>query len=78
MRSFGPYTNLAEIGRGGMAVVYRATAPDGRLVALKLLPPYLAADATLRARFVQESNLGLDHPNIVRVNRSGVIDGTPY
>ncbi|MCS6849303.1 MAG: serine/threonine-protein kinase [Anaerolineae bacterium] len=78
MRSFGPYTNLVEIGRGGMAAVYRATAPDGRLVALKLLPPHLAADATMRARFEQESNLGLNHPNIVRVNRSGVVDGTPY
>lgn len=78
MRSFGPYTNLVEIGRGGMAAVYRATAPNGRLVALKLLPPHLAADATMRARFEQESNLGLNHPNIVRVNRSGVVDGTPY
>ncbi|BCX05896.1 MAG: hypothetical protein KatS3mg053_3834 [Candidatus Roseilinea sp.] len=78
MRSFGPYTNLVEIGRGGMAAVYRATAPDGRLVALKLLPPHLAADATMRARFEQESNLGLNHPNIVQVNRSGVVDGTPY
>ncbi len=78
MRSFGPYTNLVEIGRGGMAVVYRATAPDGRLVALKLLPPHLAADPTMRARFEQESHLGLDHPNIVRVNRSGMVDGTPY
>ncbi|MFN4294319.1 MAG: protein kinase domain-containing protein [Thermoflexales bacterium] len=78
MRSFGPYTNLVEIGRGGMAAVYRATGPDGRLVALKLLPPHLAADPTMRARFEQESRLGLEHPNIVRVNRSGVVDGTPY
>ncbi len=78
MRSFGPYTNLVEIGRGGMAAVYRATAPDGRLVALKLLPPHLAADPTMRARFEQESRLGLEHPNIVRVNRSGMVDGTPY
>ncbi|GIV85342.1 MAG: hypothetical protein KatS3mg052_2349 [Candidatus Roseilinea sp.] len=78
MRCFGPYTNLVEIGRGGMAAVYRATGPDGRLVALKLLPPHLAADPTMRMRFEQESRLGLDHPNIVRVNRSGIVDGTPY
>jgi hypothetical protein len=41
MRDFGPYTNLVEIGRGGMAAVYRATAPDGNLVALKLMPVHL-------------------------------------
>ena len=78
MRDFGPYTNLVEIGRGGMAAVYRATAPDGNLVALKLMPVHLAADATTRARFEQESRLGLNHPNIVRVNKAGVVDGTPY
>ncbi len=78
MHNFGPYTRLVEIGRGGMATVYRATAPDGSLVALKLLPPHLAANETIRARFEQESNLGLNHPNIVRVNQSGVVDGTPY
>ncbi|MCL6511913.1 MAG: protein kinase [Anaerolineae bacterium] len=78
MRNFGPYTNLVEIGRGGMAMVYRATAPDGHLVALKLMPVHLAADATTRARFEQESRLSLNHPNIVRVNKAGVVDGTPY
>jgi serine/threonine-protein kinase len=78
MRSFGEYTNLVEIGRGGMASVYRATAPDGSLVALKLLAVHLAADPTARIRFEQESNLGLQHPNIVRVIRSGVHDDTPY
>lgn len=78
MRSFGPYTNLVEIGRGGMALVYRATAPDGRLVALKLLPPHVAGDATARARFELESTLGLNHPNIVRVNRWGIEQDIPF
>ena len=78
MRNFGPYTSLVEIGRGGMATVYRATALDGHLVALKLMPAHLAADATTRARFEQESRLSLNHPNIVRVNKAGVVDGTPY
>lgn len=78
MRNFGPYTNLIEIGRGGMASVYRATAPDGNLVALKLLPVHLAADRTARTRFEQESNLGLSHPNIVRAQKYGVEGDTPY
>lgn len=79
MRStFGPYSRLFEIGRGGMATVYRATAPDGNLVALKLLGIHLAADKTAISRFKTESQLGLDHPNIVRVNNAGVIDETPF
>lgn len=78
MRSFGPYTNLIEIGRGGMALVYRATAPNGRLVALKLLPPHVASDATARARFELESTLSLNHPNIVRVNRWGIEQDIPF
>lgn len=79
MRStFGNYSRLFEIGRGGMATVYRATAPDGNLVALKLLGIHLAGDKTAISRFKTESQLGLDHPNIVRVNNAGVIDDTPF
>lgn len=79
MRStFGSYSRLFEIGRGGMATVYRATAPDGNLVALKLLGIHLAADKTAISRFKTESQLGLDHPNIVHVNNAGVIDDTPF
>jgi serine/threonine-protein kinase len=79
MRStFGPYSRLFEIGRGGMATVYRATAPDGNLVALKLLGIHLAADKTAISRFKTESQLNLDHPNIVRVNNASVIDDTPF
>lgn len=76
--NFGPYSRLFEIGRGGMATVYRATAPAGNLVALKLLGIHLAADKTAIARFKTESQLSLDHPNIVRVNNAGVIDDTPF
>jgi serine/threonine-protein kinase len=79
MRSkFGPYSRLYEIGRGGMATVYRATAPDGNLVALKLLGIHLATDKTAINRFKNESQLGLDHPNIVRVNNAGIIEDTPF
>jgi serine/threonine-protein kinase len=77
-RSFATYTNLVEIGRGGMATVYRATAPNGNLVALKILAIHLAADPTAHVRFQQESNLSLSHPNIVRVLDSGIDGDTPY
>ena len=78
MQSFGVYTNLVEIGSGGMASVYRATAPNGNLVALKILAFHLADNPTARLRFEQESKLGLTHPAIVSVLDCGVHDGTPY
>src|SRR5258705_9589104 len=61
----------APIGRGGMGLVYLAR--DVRLdrpVAIKLLPPELAADAACRARFLREARTaaGLAHPNIVPIH----------
>jgi eukaryotic-like serine/threonine-protein kinase len=78
MQTFGIYTNLVEIGNGGMATVYRATAPNGNLVALKVLARYLATDPIAQRRFEQESKLGLNHPSIVSVLDYGIEDGTPY
>ncbi|ANS62737.1 serine/threonine protein kinase [Streptomyces lincolnensis] len=70
-----------EIGRGGMAVVYRAR--DLRLdrtVALKLLAPELARNDTFRRRFTHESHVAaaIDHPNIVPVFEAGETDGVLY
>jgi len=78
MQRFGPYRDLVEIGRGGMSVVYRATAPDGRLIVLKLMAPHLAGNITARRRFELEGRLTLNHPNIARVHRAGLHDGTPF
>ncbi|MEU1891454.1 serine/threonine-protein kinase [Streptomyces pristinaespiralis] len=70
-----------EIGRGGMAVVYRAR--DLRLdrtVALKLLAPELARNDTFRKRFTHESRVAasIDHPHIVPVFEAGETDGLLY
>ncbi|MCV2487961.1 protein kinase, partial [Geodermatophilus sp. YIM 151500] len=69
------------IGRGGMAVVYRAEDMRlGRKVALKLLPPELADSEQFRQRFIRESRLAasLDHPNIVPIYEAGDADGQLY
>ena len=60
----------AQIGEGGMGQVYRAT--DTRLkrqVAIKILPPSLAADPDRLARFQREAEVlaSLNHPNIAAV-----------
>jgi serine/threonine-protein kinase len=70
-----------EIGRGGMAVVYRAR--DLRLdrtVALKLLAPELARNDTFRQRFTHESRVAaaIDHPHIVPVYEAGETEGVLY
>ena len=62
------------LGAGGMAVVYRARDERlGRPVALKVLPPALAADAGFRRRFTAESRAAaaVDHPNIIPVYEAG-------
>ena len=64
------YTVEAELGRGGMSVVYRAR--DLRLrrdVAIKILPPELAFVANVRERFMREAQTAaqLAHPNIVPI-----------
>ncbi len=61
-------------GRGGMGVVYRATALDlERLVALKLIAPALGSDVSFRERFIRETRVAasLDHPNVIPVFAAG-------
>jgi eukaryotic-like serine/threonine-protein kinase len=77
----GRYRIERELGHGGMASVYLARDVElGRPVALKLLPPHLAADDVFRARFIREARLAgrLSHPNIVRVYDAGETDGRPF
>ncbi|MES5820099.1 serine/threonine-protein kinase [Streptomyces sp. RG80] len=80
-RTIAGYRIEREIGRGGMAVVYRAR--DLRLertVALKLLAPELARNDTFRRRFTHESRAAasIDHPHIVPVFEAGETDGVLY
>ena len=68
-------------GRGGMGVVYRALhSATGRLVALKLINPAVAADDVARERFVREVHTlaSIKHPNIVPVFDAGDWHGLPF
>ena len=60
----------AEIGRGGMGVVYRCRDVKlRRFVAIKVLPPDLAFRDEVRIRFLREAETAaqLNHPNIVPI-----------
>ena len=70
-----------QIGRGGMAVVFRAQ--DERLqrqVALKVLSPTLATDDVFRRRFIRESRsaAAVDDPHIIPVFEAGDADGVLF
>ena len=66
----GVYEVAAQIGEGGMGQVYRATDTKlKRQVAIKILPPSVAADADRLARFQREAEVlaSLNHPNIAGI-----------
>jgi serine/threonine-protein kinase len=66
----GRYSLESELGRGGMGIVYLAREVSlDRPVALKLLPPELAAQPAARERFLREARTAakLSHPNIVPI-----------
>ena len=81
VKTVGRYEILRELGRGGMATVHLARQRDlDRLVALKELGAFHAADPSFAQRFVRESRVAgsLSHPSIVTVHDYFEHDGTPY
>ncbi len=75
------YRLEAPVGAGGMAVVFRARDERlGRLVALKILAPVLAADGAFRRRFIAESRAAamVDDPHIIPIYEAGEADGALF
>ena len=78
----GAYEIVAELGSGGMGVVYRAR--DTKLerdVAIKVLSAKGASDPERLKRFEQEARAAsaLDHPNIITIHEiAETDDGQPY
>ncbi len=78
--SIGPYEVLAELGRGGQGVVYKARQPGtGRIVAIKRLAAGVWASAASRRRFDHEirSVSAMRHPHVVTVFAMDVVDDLP-
>ena len=72
---------MSELGRGGMATVYRAHDPiSNREVAVKVLPREMLHNLITRSRFKRELKLiaSLEHPAIVPVYDVGEDDSQPY
>jgi serine/threonine protein kinase len=70
----------SELGRGGMAVVYRGWHEQlERPVALKVLAEHLAGDPEFSARFLREARIAarLHHPSLVRTFDVTEVDGLP-
>jgi len=77
----GSYKVLEQIGRGGMAVIYRARHPsEDRFVALKIVAPHLSDDPNFEERFRREAEMlkRLKHPHIVEIEDVGESDGYAY
>ena len=75
------YEIVEELGRGGMAIVFRAKEKQlDREVAIKVLPASLAFDREFVERFQREARTSakLEHPNIIPIYRVGRTGRTIY
>jgi len=77
----GPYVVLDFLARGGTGEVYRARDRRlGRDVAIKVLPPHVAASPSALARFEREARAvaALSHPNVLAIHDVGNDGGIAY
>ncbi len=77
-KRLGEYEILEQVGCGAMAAVYKAFSISAqRVVALKILRPYLTSDEEFVLRFRREATVAarLTHPNVVWVYEVGAHDG---
>ena len=77
----GHYEIVAELGRGGMGVVYKGYEPSlARHVAIKELSPALAHDPVVVERFLREarSMAKLSDPHIVQIHFIGQEEDQPF
>jgi serine/threonine protein kinase len=75
----GTYELVDVLGQGGMSVVFKAKHKmTDQEVALKILPPELAAHSQVKSRFLEEAKAlaALDHPNIVHLYNFGQENGS--
>ena len=76
----GPYLLREQLGEGGMGVVYLATDPAERRVAIKVLRPGIAAEQTARRRLAHEvaTMQRVSSPNVAEVIDADVSGNPPY
>ena len=80
-KTLGDYEILAEIGRGGMGVVYRARQVSAdREVALRTVLPRSAANPEVVERFRREAEVAarIRHPNLIEIYEFGEAEGVQY
>lgn len=75
------YEVIEVVGRGGMGTVFKAIDSSlDRVVALKILAPMLASNATARVRFIREarSAAAVVHDHVVTIHAVDESEGQPY
>ncbi len=81
MKKFGHYETTAELGRGGMGVVYKGWEPSlNRKVAIKALGEHLLNDEDLVERFTREAKAtaALNDPNVIQIYYIGKEQEQPF